>query len=99
MAVRNKKGQFVKGKSGNPNGKPKGTLSHYTYDLDAAIKLVEKRKRKKFLIHVVETAYEDNKVLVAVLKKIVPDRKYLEADVVFNHDDWIKRLDESEESL
>lgn len=39
---------------------------------------VEKRKKKKFFIHAIEQAYEDNKVLIAVLKKLVPDLKFVE---------------------
>ena len=66
---------FKKGQSGNPKGRP---VSAGIDDLRRAIKIVEGRKKKKFLIHAVQEAYTDNKVLVAILKKIIPDLKYIE---------------------
>jgi hypothetical protein len=68
---------FQKGRSGNPKGRPP---KPETEELRKAIKLVEGRKKKKFLIHIVEEAYEDNKLAAAILKKLVPDLKYIEND-------------------
>lgn len=42
-------------------------------ELRRAIELVQKRKGKKLLIHFVERAYENDKVMVALGKKILPD--------------------------
>jgi len=66
--------KYVKGQSGNPAGKPKGANQPMT-ELLKAIKLVEKSKRKKLMVHFVEQAYKDNKVLVALMKKVLPDKK------------------------
>lgn len=68
---------FVKGKSGNPAGRVKGENPRVKALLDA-IKVVEKRKRKKLLTHAVEQAYKDKTVLVALLKKLIPDLKAVE---------------------
>lgn len=69
---------FKKGQSGNPKGRKPGTATKVKA-LEDAIKIVEKQKgKKKFLIHAVEMAYEDTKVLVAILKKIIPDLKAVE---------------------
>lgn len=65
---------FVKGQSGNPSGLPKGKKHHYSYKrFEEAIKQVEKDKQKEFFVHVIERAYKSDKVLVAVLKKLIPD--------------------------
>jgi len=67
---------WKKGVSANPKGRPKETTR--TNLLMDAIAKVEKRKKKKFLLHAIEQAYADNKVLIAVLKKIIPDLKAIE---------------------
>ena len=66
---------FKKGVVSNPNGRPRVAEAD---SLRRAIKLVEGRKKKKFLIHIVERAYDDNKLAAAILKKIIPDLKYIE---------------------
>ena len=67
---------WKKGVSANPKGRPKGTTR--TNLLMDAIAKVEKRKKKKFLLHAIEQAYDDPKVLIAILKKIIPDLKAIE---------------------
>lgn len=72
---------FKKGQSGNPNGRKKGVPNKRT-ELMNAIKYVQgtkdpntKKKRKKLLVHAIEKAYEDNTVLIALLRKLIPDMK------------------------
>ena len=67
---------YKKGESGNPNGRPQGTTR--TNLLMDAIAKVEKRKKKKILLHAIEQAYDDPKIMVAILKKIIPDLKAIE---------------------
>jgi len=63
---------FVKGQSGNPAGRPKKPVID---SLEKAIKKVQKEKNEKFLNMVIKRAYESDQVLIAVLKKIIPDIK------------------------
>jgi hypothetical protein len=74
---RNKKGQFTKG---NP-GKPKGAKSVFTIEiLQEAVRTVEKEKRKSLFEHFVRQAFKDKQVLVALMKKFIPDRKQTEIE-------------------
>jgi hypothetical protein len=57
--------------SPNPKGRPKG--SAYMEELREAIKEVEGKKKQKFFVRVMERAWLSDTVLVAVLKKFVPD--------------------------
>lgn len=71
---------FKKGQSGNPKGRPQKGKAE-TDELRKAIKLVEGRKKKKFLIHVIERSFENDQVAIAVLKKLIPDLRYSEHDL------------------
>ena len=67
--------KWQKGQSGNPKGRPKKGM---VYELEKAIKKVEKEKGEKLLVHAVRQAFEDNSVLVSILKKILPDLRQVE---------------------
>lgn len=76
---------FQKGNK-KTGGRKKGTPNKRT-ELLNAIKYVQGtkdsdgKKRKKLLVHAVEQAYEDRTVLIALLKKLIPDMKHFEGDV------------------
>lgn len=69
---------YKKGQSGNPNGRPKKTAVH---ELEKAIRKVQRLQGKKLLVHAVEQAFKDNSVLVAILKKILPDLRHVEGTI------------------
>ena len=61
------------GVSGNPNGRPKGSRNVFSLtELKEAIAKVEKDKKKSFLEYAVERAYEEDKVLIALLSRLLP---------------------------
>ena len=75
---------WKKGQSGNPKGRPpKGEA--FMDKLQEAIKNVETKKGKKIMEHMVERAFDNDQVLVALTKKLVPDLKasdvHVDADV------------------
>ena len=70
---------FKKGQSGNPNGRPRGT--NEIQQLRDAMKRAARRNKVDLIDHFCNTAYIDSRVLVALMKKILPDKK--ESDVAF----------------
>lgn len=64
-------GRWVKGQSGNPAGRPGNPA---TLALNEAIRLYRKKKKKDLIWHFVEQAFVDNQVLIALMKKLLPDK-------------------------
>jgi len=50
-------------------------------ELREAIRVVEEKRGKPLFEHFIEMAYEDNAVLTALMKKLVPDLKQLDASL------------------
>lgn len=56
--------------NGNRNGRPKNSEAQ---ELRDALSKVGKEKRKPFLEHCAEKAYQSEAMAIAILKKLVPD--------------------------
>ena len=54
--------------------------SKITATLENAIREAEKKNNKSLLEHFVQRAYEDNTVLIALMRKILPDVKFVAAE-------------------
>lgn len=67
-------GQFKKGQSGNPNGRPR---QPEIQELRDALDKAKDKKGKSFLIHFIERAFMSDTVAIALAKKILPDLKEL----------------------
>lgn len=72
---------WEKGKSGNPNGRPKGSKNKVTEALKIAIGEVEKEKGKGLFRHFVERGYKNDNVLVALIRKLVADKTQVEGNL------------------
>ncbi len=69
---------YQKGESGNPAGRPKKALID---KFEKAIKKVEKVKGKTIFQHFAERAFDDDGVLIAVMKKRLPDMKQVDGKI------------------
>lgn len=70
-------GRFRKGHTGNPKGRPKGT--RYLNLLESVIDEVENEKGESLVKRLVDRAYEDDKILMFVFNKILPNDIYSKA--------------------
>lgn len=79
---RTKGGKFRKGFCANPGGLP--TAGRRTGKrlslLMSAIKEVERTQSDTLLKHAIKRAYKDDVVLIAIMRKLIPDLKSLEVD-------------------
>lgn len=76
---RNDNGRFKKGNCANPNGRPKKPRAE---KLEAAIEEVEQEQSKKLFKHFVERAFTSDAVLAVLFKKLLPDMRAIEANIV-----------------
>jgi len=67
---------WKKGHSGNPKGRPKGVSEIDVFR--QALITVEKDKKQKLYEYAIERAFVSDIVLVAILKKLIPDKTGIE---------------------
>lgn len=72
---------FIKGKSGNPKGRPAESAAE---ELRQAMRKYAKLKNQTIFERFIEQSYIDNGVLIAVNKKLLPDKKQIDADIQGN---------------
>lgn len=79
------------GVSGNPKGRPKNPVIQIFKDV--CLK-VEKEKGLSLLEHAVRRAYDDDQVLIAIIKRMIPEEvsHIFEGDVNVNHADSVAKL-------
>jgi len=71
MVNRDKKGRFKKGSVANPEGNNQFTS---IVPLLEALEKVGKKRKEEFWMMVARRCWESDRILVAVLRKIIPDK-------------------------
>lgn len=69
---------WKKGRSGNPKGRP---LNPAVEELNQAIEKVQNENDCTLLEHFVRRAYSSDKVLIAVMRKLIGDQKIIDANL------------------
>jgi len=77
QGIRDEKGRFIEGVSGNPEGKIKGSKNYLTL-LEDAIKNYETVTGKKLFDRLINRAFINDNVLLNVVKKFIPDKTHTE---------------------
>jgi len=72
---------WEKGKSANPDGRPKGTKNYLTL-LEEALKDYETETGKKLFRRLIERAFINDKVLLGTVKKFIADKTHTEIETV-----------------
>jgi len=62
----------IKGKTNNPNGRPRAGEA-FVEQLKSALIIVEGVKKKTLMQHAIERAFLEDTVLIALLRKLIPD--------------------------
>lgn len=75
---------FKPGESGNPEGRPKNPAIE---ELRNALEKVQNGDGSTLLEHFVKRAYESDAVLIAVVKKLLPDLRTVEANILAGADE------------
>jgi hypothetical protein len=70
---------WMKGQSGNPKGRVKSDARKL---LEEAVAAEGKKRKKSIYQHMVERAYEDDTVLVALVRKLLPDLRMVDANLL-----------------
>ncbi len=84
---------FQKGQSGNIQGRPKNAAMD---DYNVALKTVEDEEKMSLLEKFIRAAYKDNTVLIAAVKKLLPDLKQIDAGVFMSGGIYLGHLTEEE---
>ncbi|MFA6358593.1 MAG: hypothetical protein WCY09_08060 [Candidatus Omnitrophota bacterium] len=74
------KGGCKPGHTNNPNGRPPAGEA-FVEQLRNAIKTVEKDKGKSLMQHAIERAYVEDTVLIAILRKLIPEKTETDLNV------------------
>ena len=77
---------FKKGNNyGNRKGKPKGAKNKVTNEIrekiESALEKAANNKGTELYDHLANEAFKDNRMMIALLNKIVPDLKAIEASI------------------
>ena len=69
------------------------------------MRVTEKKKRKPILLHAWEMAWDDPKLLGALLKKVIPDLQHQTGDarpvaiqIIYNHAQLLQKQESPQES-
>ena len=81
QGIRDEKGRFIEGVSGNPEGKIKGTKNYLT-QLEEAIEKYETEKGKKLFDRLIQRAFISDNVLMNVIKKFIPDKQHIQTEEI-----------------
>ena len=75
----NKGNKFIKGQSGNPKGRPKGSKNKFSVaELQHAMQAVEKRERQSFLEAWIECAWGNPSDMASIANFMLPKLKSIE---------------------
>jgi len=80
QVIRDKKGRFAEGISGNIKGKPPGSKNYLT-QLEEALREYETEKGKTLFKRLIERAFINDQVMLSVVKKFIPDKTHTEAEM------------------
>lgn len=77
--TRDEKGRFKAGYTGNPFGRPKVPIYEA---FGQAIRDAERKHKRSVFRHFIEKGFQDNRVLISVMKKILPDLQHVDSEVI-----------------